>query len=129
MHAQLCLTLCDPLDCSPPGSSVRGILQARILVWGVISFSGDLPNPGIELASPVSLVSPALAGGFFTTGATWEAPFVFLLLAYFAQHNVLQVHPHCHMYRISFSVFEAAVLVAKTSLLILVLSESSLVFP
>ena len=33
--------------------------------------SGDLPNPGIELAS---LTSPALAGGFFTTSATWEAP-------------------------------------------------------
>ena len=71
--AQLCPTLCNLMDCSPPGSSVRGILQARILVWGVISFSGDLPNPGIELTSPVSLVSPALAGGFFTTGATWEA--------------------------------------------------------
>ena len=33
---------------------------------------GDLPDPGIE---PVSLMSPALAGGFFTTGATWEAPY------------------------------------------------------
>ena len=33
---------------------------------------GDLPNPGIE---PGSLMSPALAGGFFTTSATWEAPF------------------------------------------------------
>ena len=30
---QLCLTLCDPMDCSPPGSSVQGILQARILEW------------------------------------------------------------------------------------------------
>ena len=42
MHAkslQSCQTLCDPIDCSPPGSSVRGILQARILEWVVISFS------------------------------------------------------------------------------------------
>ena len=39
MRAQLCLTLCDPMDCSPPGSSVHGILQARILEWVVISFS------------------------------------------------------------------------------------------
>ena len=39
---QLCLTLCDPVDCSPPGSSVRGILQARILEWVAISFSKDL---------------------------------------------------------------------------------------
>ena len=37
--AQLCLTLCDPMDCSPPGSSVHGILQARILEWIAIPFS------------------------------------------------------------------------------------------
>ena len=36
---QLCLTLCDPTDGSPPGSSVPGILQARILEWVAISFS------------------------------------------------------------------------------------------
>ena len=37
--AQSCPTLCDPVDCSPPGSSVHGILQARILEWVAISFS------------------------------------------------------------------------------------------
>ena len=37
--AQLCLALCDPMDCSPPGSIVHGILQPRILRWVVISFS------------------------------------------------------------------------------------------
>ena len=37
--AQSCLTLCDPMDCSPPGSSVHGILQARILEWVFIPFS------------------------------------------------------------------------------------------
>ena len=36
-----CLTLCDPMDCSPPGSSVQGILQARILEWAAISFSTE----------------------------------------------------------------------------------------
>jgi len=36
--AQSCPTLCDPVDCSPPGSSVHGILQARILEWVAISF-------------------------------------------------------------------------------------------
>ena len=41
-------SLCDPVDCSPPGSSVHGILQARILEWVAIPFSRDLPNPGIE---------------------------------------------------------------------------------
>ena len=42
LHATLlqsCLTLCDPMDCSPPGSSVHGTLQARILEWVAISFS------------------------------------------------------------------------------------------
>ena len=43
------LTLCDPMDCNPPGSSVHEILQARLLQWVAISFSRDLPNPGIEL--------------------------------------------------------------------------------
>ena len=36
---QLCLTLCTPMDCSPPGSSVRGILQARVLEWVAVSSS------------------------------------------------------------------------------------------
>ena len=45
--AQLCLTLCDPVDCSPPGPSVCGILQARILEWVAISFSrGIFPTQG-----------------------------------------------------------------------------------
>ena len=63
--------LCDPMDCSPPGSSVHGILRARILEWVTMPPPGDLPNPGIE---PMSLMSPALAGGFFTTSTTWEDP-------------------------------------------------------
>ena len=37
--AQSCPTLSDPMDCSPPGSSVRGIFQARVLEWGAIAFS------------------------------------------------------------------------------------------
>ena len=50
--AKLCPTLRDPMDCKLPGSSVHGILQARILEWVAISFSRDLPNPGIEPGSP-----------------------------------------------------------------------------
>ena len=50
--AQLCPTLCDPMDCSLLRSSVHGILQARILEWVAISFSRDLPDPGIEPGSP-----------------------------------------------------------------------------
>ena len=60
-------TLCDHMDCSPPGSSVHGILQARVLEWDAIPSSR-----GLTYRSNLRL-SPALAGGFFTTNATWEA--------------------------------------------------------
>ena len=67
--AKSCLTFCDPINCSPPGSSVHEILQARI--WSGLSCPPpwDLPDPRIKA---VSLMSPALTGGFFTTSATWE---------------------------------------------------------
>ena len=50
--AQSCPTLCDPMDCSPPGSSVYGIFQERI--WKELPFPspGDFPDPGIEPRSP-----------------------------------------------------------------------------
>ena len=67
---QSCPTLCEIMGWSPPGSSVHDISQARILEWVAFPFPGDLPNPGIE---PASLMSPALADGFFTTSATTEA--------------------------------------------------------
>ena len=53
---QWCLTLCDTMNCSLPGSSVRGILQARILEWVAMPSSRDLPNPGIEPMSHVSYI-------------------------------------------------------------------------
>ena len=67
--AHSCPTLCGLMDCSPPGSSVRGIFQARILEWVAISTSrgSSLPRDQTE-----SLISPALAGRFFTTGPTWK---------------------------------------------------------
>ena len=43
--AQLCLTLCDPIECSPPGSSIHGIFQARILEWVALFFSRGSPWP------------------------------------------------------------------------------------
>ena len=67
----LSLTLCDPMDGSPPGSSVHGIFQARILERLPLPTPGDLPYPEME---PVSPASVALADGFFTTSATWEGP-------------------------------------------------------
>ena len=62
--AQSCLTLCHPMDCSPPGSSVHRISQTRILEWVAFPSPGDLSDPGME---PESVVSPALVGRFFTT--------------------------------------------------------------
>ena len=50
--AQSCLTLCNPKDCSAPGSSACGILQARILEWVPCPPPGDLPNPENEPRSP-----------------------------------------------------------------------------
>ena len=50
--AQSCPTLCEPMHYSPPGSSVHGIFQARILKWVAFSLPGDLPSPGINHASP-----------------------------------------------------------------------------
>ena len=55
-----CPTLCDPMDCSLPDSSVYGILQARILEWVAMPPPGDLPNPGIK--TQVSHIT----GRFFT---------------------------------------------------------------
>ena len=65
---QSCLTLCDPMDCSPPLS----MGCSRQEYWSGLPFPppGDLTDPAIELTS---LKSPALAGGFFTTSTTLEA--------------------------------------------------------
>ena len=46
--AQSCLTLCDPMDCSPPGSSIHGILQARRLEWVAVPFSRGSSQPRHE---------------------------------------------------------------------------------
>ena len=65
--AQSCPTLCGPMDCIPPSSSVHGIFQARIPEWLATSYSR-----GSSQARDQTQVS-ALAGRFFTTGATWKA--------------------------------------------------------
>ena len=66
----------NPMDCSSSGSSVPGIFQAGILEWVAFPSPGDLPDPGLEPASP------ALACGFFTTKP-------------FGKHNR---HPYCVPY-------------------------------
>ena len=63
LSAQSCLPFCDCVDCSPPGSSIHGVSQARVLEWVAISFSRGSCPPRDQTAS---LTSPALAGRFFT---------------------------------------------------------------
>ena len=73
VHAKSILSgpdLCNSVDYSPPGSSTHGVLQARILSGLSRLPPWHLPNSGIE---PVSLMSPAEAGGFFTTSTTWKS--------------------------------------------------------
>ena len=55
-----CLTVCEPVDCSPPGSSVHGILQARILEWVIMPSSrgSSQPRDGTQVSR--------IAGRFFT---------------------------------------------------------------
>ena len=102
---QSCTTLCDPIDCSPPGSSIHEILQARILQWVAMPSSRESSWPRIE---PTYLMSPALAGGFFTTSAT-SVQFTHSLVSYslwptdcstpgFPVHHQLQelVQTHVH---------------------------------
>ena len=71
---QSCLTLCDPMDCSPPGSSVHGILQSRILEW--ILFLENIFYPFSRGSSwPRNRTGVScITGGFFTIWATREAP-------------------------------------------------------
>ena len=83
--AQSCLTLCVPVDCSPPGSSVHGISQARLLDWVAILFSRDLLNPGSKHRSPAPQVDSlpsepreAHARSFF---AVWDQAALWDILA------------------------------------------------
>ena len=84
--AQLPPILCDDMDCKPPGSSVLGILQARMLEWVAISFSKRSSQPGIEPRSS------CIVGGFFTIWATKEAlvGIVCLIIIHF---NILKYFP------------------------------------
>ena len=72
--AQLCLTLYDPMDCSLPGSSAHGILQARILEWVAIPFSRASSQPRDQT------LGSCIAGRFFTIWVTREAQFFCLML-------------------------------------------------
>ena len=67
------------MGCSLPGSTIPGIVQARILEWVAMPSSQPKEDPGVfptQRLNPCLLVSPGLAGGVFTTSATWEAHYL-----------------------------------------------------
>ena len=69
---QLCPTLCDPMDYSPPEAPLSmGFSRQEYWIRLPCPSPGSLPNPGIK---PMSLTSSALIAGFFTTISTWEVP-------------------------------------------------------
>ena len=80
LFAQLCLTLCDSMDCSQPGSSIHGVLEARILEWVVIPFSRGSSQPRDQTWVSCS------AGRFFTIWATRE-----VTQNQFRIHSILKV--------------------------------------
>ena len=73
--AQSSLTLCDPMGCTPLGSSIHGILQARMLQWVLSPFSRGSPRPrdGTQASG--------IAGKFFTVWATWKPVFYLMYLS------------------------------------------------
>ena len=80
---QLCLTLCDPMECNPPASSVRGILQARILEWVSISFSRGSSRP-----RDLTQVS-CIAGRFFTTELSGKPSKQFICLTNISDQRLI----------------------------------------
>ena len=79
--ARSCLLLCNPMDCSPPGSSVHRILQARLLEWVAILFSRSSQSTDQTCVSCIS-------GRFFTTWATREAPLYYIILYYIILYHI-----------------------------------------
>ena len=88
-----CPTLCDPIDGSPPGSSVPGILQARTLEWVAISFSYSLAANGVQSRSRVRLLATPWTAAYqappsmgfsrqeYWSGVPLPSPIVLLLMA------------------------------------------------
>ena len=84
------LTLCNPMDCSLPHSSVHGIFQERILEWVTISYSGYLPEPGIK---PHFLHLQHWQTGSLTT-ASFGKPHILIAISIVLSNLTLILHPH-----------------------------------
>ena len=82
---QLCPILCDPMDCRPPGSSVHGILQARILEWVAIPFSRGYSQPRDQTRIA------CIGGWILYWWATWEVHYFTLIIC---RYSLLVTHTH-----------------------------------
>ena len=88
------LILCDPMNYRLPGSSIHGIAKSRLLEWVAMPSSrGIFLTQGIK---PVSLVSPALAGRFFTTTVTWEAQILYIHTRFWSTHRTKKIQRVLH---------------------------------
>ena len=96
MVTQSCLTLCDPVDGSPSGSSVPVILQARMLERVAIPFPRDLPHRGTEAQSPPLPVNPLPPEPPFSLILTTH----FLLISFFFYHTI-----HHFIFKIPFRLY------------------------
>ena len=96
---QLCPTLCDPMDGSPPGSSVHGILQARILEWVAMCFFRVYSWP--RGRTHISCIS-CIGRGILYHCAPWEAH-IHLLLSHLDSNSSLENYYNCKAF--SFSIF------------------------
>ena len=95
---QSCPTVCDPMDCSPPGSSVHGVLQARTLEWVAISFSrgSSQPRDWTQIS--------CIAGRFFTIWAIREANSQLLGFAIFFIDNSCCHQQYIHILLVYFVI-------------------------
>ena len=96
MLSRLCLTLCTPMDLACQAPQSMGFSRQEYWTGLPCPPPGDLPSPGIEL---MSLMSPALAGEFFTTSAIWEA----LGWEYWSTKLKLELSPHLIRLPVQFS--------------------------
>ena len=95
IHVAVCMLscfshvqLCDPIQFSPPGSSIHGILLARILEWVPFPTPGNLPKLWIK---PMSLMSPALAGRFFTLAPPGKPSYMCMCLCVLSCFSYVQL--------------------------------------
>ena len=115
---QSCLTLCDPMDCSPPGSSVPGILQARILEWVATPFSRGSSQP--RNLTHVSCISCISRHVLYHLGCPlFHGALLLICNSIWGLDSILGSSPSWLILQIYFGVCEMCCLVAKLCLTLL----------